>query len=89
MRPVCGHAARLAPQRGEEVSSVIYFAVFVEDRHDGTRVVVGDMLGRGEALRLARTISEFNACGVFIVESQYSNTDRNRKRRDYHDMRDM
>ncbi len=68
---------------------MIYFAVFVEDRLDGTRVTVGDMLGRGEALRLARAISEFNACGVFIIESPYADNNRNRRRKDFHEMRDM
>ena len=77
------------PVIGEGVTSLIYYAVFVEDHLDGTRVTVGDMLGRGEALRLARTISEFNACGVFIIESEFCNSKNNRRRRDNHELRDM
>lgn len=51
---------------------MIYFAVFVEDNLDGTRVLVGEMLSRAEAVKLARVISSFQSCRVYIVESQYN-----------------
>jgi hypothetical protein len=52
--------------------SMVFFCVYVEDHLNGNTVVVGDMLGRGEAVRLARTISEFQACSVYVIESQYN-----------------
>lgn len=51
---------------------MVYFCVYVEDHLNGNTVVVGDMLERGEAVRLARAISEFQACSVYVIESQYN-----------------
>lgn len=41
-----------------------YWCVIVKDHLNREGVTVGDMLSRSEALRLARTISEFQACEV-------------------------
>ena len=57
---------------GEEVTGLNYFAVYVKDHLDGTRVTIGEMLTRAEAVKLARVISEFGACGVYIIESEYA-----------------
>ena len=50
---------------------MIYFCVYVEDHINHNYVVVGDLLSKGEASRLARTISEFGACDVYVIESDY------------------
>lgn len=53
---------------------MLYFCVCVKDHMNRQCVVVGDMLSRGEAVRLARTISEFQACEVYVVESDFNQT---------------
>ena len=65
-----------------------YFAVYVKDHLDGTRVTVGEMLSRAEAVKLARVISEFGACGVYIIESEYAASfgRERRKKRELFDM---
>lgn len=49
-----------------------YWCVVCKDHINREGVTVGDMLSRSEALRLARTISEFHACEVYILESAYN-----------------
>lgn len=49
-----------------------YWCVICKDHLNGEGVTVGDMLSRSEALRLARTISEFQACEVYILESAFN-----------------
>ena len=46
------------------------------------------MLTRAEALKLARVISEFGACGVYIIESEYAGNfgRERRKKRELFDM---
>ncbi len=58
---------------------MLYFAVCCIDHVSRATVIVGDMLSRSEALRLARTISEFQACEVYIVESDYNKTKGGRR----------
>ncbi|MBQ6397151.1 MAG: hypothetical protein IJI06_03275 [Oscillospiraceae bacterium] len=48
-----------------------YWCVVCKDHLNREGVTVGDMLSRSEALRLARTISEFQACEVYIMESAF------------------
>lgn len=55
---------------------MLYFAVACIDHVSRATVIVGDMLSRSEALRLARTISEFQACEVYIIESDYNKKGR-------------
>lgn len=51
---------------------MVFFCVCVKDHLNGASVIVGVMLSRGEAIRLARTISEFQACEVYVLESDYN-----------------
>lgn len=79
----------LSPLPGrEEVTGLNYFAVYVKDHLDGTRVTVGEMLSRAEAVKLARVISEYGACGVYIIESEYAGSfgRERRKKRELFDM---
>ena len=59
---------------------MIYFAVCVIDHFSRATCTVGEMLTRGEALRLARTISEFQACEVYVVESEYNKSKGDKRR---------
>lgn len=47
------------------------FTVYVEDHITHQKVVVGDMLSRPEASQLIRIISQFSACTVYAVQSNY------------------
>ena len=51
---------------------MVYWCVCCKDHLSKEGVVVGDMLSKAEALSLARTISAFQACEVYILESVYN-----------------
>ena len=49
----------------------MYYQVYVEDHITHEKVVVLDLATRTEALDIARFLSQYNACSVYIVESEF------------------